>query len=176
MLEAHGVDHLARSEHVGLQRGKSRSKVGSIGFSHAIQKGSGEGTAGFGKVPVLGSLFPVNGDHGGGSIVGMLCGHVPGRAGAELRWVALGNPGGVGDVAGDHVPHNVGDHKAKGTSNVVLWTLVSGLGFDVLEPGLEVGSRVIGEGVGKGDCRVSLRHGGWVDEWMDGWMDGWMKN
>ena len=47
MLEAHGVDHLARSEHVGLQRGKSRSKEGSIGFSHAVQKGSGEGTARF---------------------------------------------------------------------------------------------------------------------------------
>ena len=114
--------------------------------------------------------LPVDGDHGSGSIVGMLCGHVPGRAGAELRWVASGNPGGVGDVAGDHVPHNVGDHKAKGTSNVVLWTLVSGLGFDVLEPGLEVGSRVIGEGVGKGNCRGSLRHDGWVDGWMDGWM------
>jgi hypothetical protein len=74
------------------------------------------------SLPVLGCLFPVDGDHGGGSIVGMLCVHVPGRAGAELRWVASGNPGGVGDVAGDHVPHNVGDHKAKGTSNVVLWT------------------------------------------------------
>jgi hypothetical protein len=37
-------------------------------------------------------------------------------------------------------------------SNVVLGTLVLGLGFDVLEPGLEVGSRVIGEGVGKVDC------------------------
>ncbi len=48
---------------------------------------------------------------------------------------------------------------------------MSGLGFDVLEPGLEVGSRVIGEGVGKCHCRVSLRHGGWVDGWMDGWMD-----
>ena len=59
-------------------------------------------------------------------------------------------------------------------SNVVLGTLVSGLGFDVLEPGLEVGSRVIGEGVGKVDCRVSLRHGGWVSGWMDGWMDGLM--
>ena len=82
----------------------------------------------------------------------------------------------VGDVAGDHVPHNVRDHKGKGTSNVVLWTLVSGLDFDVLEPSLEVGSRVIGEGVGKGDCRVSLRHGWWVGGWMDGWMDGWMKN
>jgi hypothetical protein len=172
VLEAHGVDNLARSEHVGFQRGKSRSKQGSIGFSHAVQKGSGEGTAGFGKIPVPCGLFPVDGDHGGGSIICMLCGHVPGRAGAVLRWVASGNPGKVGDVAGDHVPYNVGDHKAKSTSNVVLWTLVSGLGFDVLEPGLEVGSRVNGEGVGNGDCRVSLRHDGWVGGWVDGWMDG----
>ena len=112
MLEAHGVDHLARSEHVGLQRGKSRSKEGSIGVSHAVQKGSGEGTAGFGEIPVLCGLLPVDGDHCGGSIVGMHCRHVPGRAGAELRWVALGNPGNVGDVAGDHIPHDVGDHKA----------------------------------------------------------------
>ena len=161
MLEAHGVDHLARSEQVGLQRGKSRSKEGSIGFSHAVQKGSGEGTASFGEIPVLCCLFPVDGDRGGGSIVGMLGGHVPGRAGAEW-WVALGNSGSAGDVAGDHIPHDVGDHKAQSTSYVVLGTWVSGLGFDVLEPGLEVGSRVGGEGVGKGDCRAGLRHDGWV--------------
>ena len=119
---------------------------------------------------MLGGLLPVYGDHRGGSIVGMHCRHVPGRAGAELRWVALGNPGNVGDVAGDHIPHNVGDHKAQSTSYVVLGTLVSGLGLDVLEPGLEVGSRVGGEGVGKGDCRAELRHVGWVDGWMDGWV------
>ena len=47
---------------------------------------------------------------------------------------------------------------------------MSGLGLDVLEPGLEVGSRVGGEGVGKGDCRAELRHVGWVDGWMDGWV------
>jgi hypothetical protein len=82
----------------------------------------------------------------------------------------LGNPGNVGDVAGDHIPHDVGDHKAQSTSYVVLGTLVSGLGLDVLEPGLEVGSRVGGEGVGKGDCRAELRHVGWVDGWMDGWV------
>ena len=170
MLAAHGVDHLARSEHVGLQRGKSRSKEGSIGFSHAIQEGSGEGTACLGKIPVLGGLLPVYGDHCGGSIVGMHCGHVPGRAVAEW-WVASGNSSSAGDVAGDHIPHNVGDHKAQSTSYVVLGTLVSGLGLDVLEPGLEVGSRVGGEGVGKGDCRAGLRHDGWVGGWMNGWMD-----
>jgi hypothetical protein len=68
----------------------------------------------------------------------------------------------------------------------MLGTLVSGLGLDVLEPGLEVGSRFggegvmgkgdCGEGVGKGDCRAGLRHDGWVGGWMDGWMDGWKAN
>ena len=24
--------------------------------------------------------------------------------------------------------------------------------------------------MGKGDCRVGLRHVGWVDGWMDGWV------
>ena len=33
------------------------------------------------------------------------------------------------------------------------------------------GSRVNGEGVGNGDCRVSLRHDGWVGGWVDGWID-----
>ncbi len=47
----------------------------------------------------------------------------------------------------------------------MLWALVPGLGFDVLE----VGSRVIGEGVGEGNCRgLILRHGD--GEWMDGWV------
>ena len=75
-------------------------------------------------------------------------------------------------LQGTMFPHNVGDHKGKSTSYVMLGTLVSGLGLDVLEPGLEVGSRVGGEGVGKGDCRAGLRHDGWVGGWMDGWMDG----
>ncbi len=94
----------------------------------------------------------------------MLCGHIPG---------GVGNSGVVGDDAKDHVPDDVRDHKAKSTKNtknVMVGTLVSGLGLDVLEPCLEVGSRAIGEGVGKGNCRVSLRHGGWVDGWMDGWV------
>ncbi len=37
VLEAHGVDHLARNEHVGLQPRKSRSKLSPIGFFHAVQ-------------------------------------------------------------------------------------------------------------------------------------------
>ncbi len=86
------------------------------------------------------------------------------------HWRAV-NLGDVGDGAGDrtsHVPDDVGDHKAKDTSNVVLWTLMPCLGFDILEPGLEVGSRM-SEWLGDGNCRgLILRHGGWMDGWMDG--------
>ena len=71
--------------------------------------------------------------------------------------------GGVGDVAWNEIPDGVSDHKAESTRNVVLGTLVSRLGLDILEPRLELSSRVIGEGVGEGD---GCRH----DEWMDGWI------
>jgi hypothetical protein len=61
----------------------------------------------------------------------------------------------------------VGGHKAEGTSNVVLGTLVPCLGFDVLESVLEVSSRIGGEGVGEGGGRgLILRHGGWMDGWV----------
>ena len=117
---------------------------------------------------MLGRLFPVNGDNSSSSTVAVLCGHVPCRAGAD-GWCGAGSPG--NDVAGVEFPHIVGDHKGESTSYVPLGTLVSGLGLDVLDPRLEVGSRVGGEGVGKGDCRAGLRHDGWVGGWMDGWME-----
>ena len=87
---------------------------------------------------------------------------------ADGRWVGAGQHlGGVGGVFGQLCPDKVGGHKAEGTSNVVLGTLVPCLGLDVLEPLLEVGSRVGGEGVSEGDGRgLILRHGGWVDGWM----------
>ncbi len=60
----------------------------------------------------------------------------------------------------------VRDHHAESTRNVVLGTLVSRLGLDILEPRFELSSRVIGEGVGKSD---GCRHDGWMDGWMDGY-------
>jgi hypothetical protein len=48
----------------------------------------------------------------------------------------------------------------------MLGTEVLGVGFKLLEPRLELGSRVIGEGFGGVDGLV-CRHGGLV-----GWMDG----
>ena len=51
----------------------------------------------------------------------------------------------------------------------MLGTLVPCLGLGVLEPVVEVSSRVEGKGVGEGDGRgLILRHGGWMDGWMDG--------
>ena len=42
------------------------------------------------------------------------------------------------------------------------------LGLDVLEPVLEVSSRIDGKGVGKGDGRgLILRHGGWMGGWVE---------
>ena len=115
-----------------------------------------------------GRLFLVDGDDCISRVVGMCCGHVPGGTSADDRWVGAGQHlGGVGGVFGQLGPDKVGGHKAEGTSNVVLGTLVPCLGFDILEPVLEVSSRIDGEGVGKGDGRgLSLRHGGWVDGWM----------
>jgi hypothetical protein len=77
----------------------------------------------------------------------------------RARWVvAGGNLGRVFDVV---------DHKVEGASSVVLGTLVPCLGLGVLEPIVEVSSRVVGEGVGEDNCRGRiLRHGGWVDGWM----------
>ncbi len=66
-------------------------------------------------------------------------------------------------LVGQLCPDKVGGHKAEGTSNVVLGSLVPCLGFDFLEPFLEVSSRIDGEGVGEGDGRgLILRHSGWV--------------
>ncbi len=48
--------------------------------------------------------------------------------------------------------------------------LAAGVGFNLLEPRLELGSRVFGEGFGSVDG-LGCRH---VDG-MVGWMDGWMR-
>ena len=72
--------------------------------------------------------------------------------------------GGSRLTPGQLCPDKVGGHKAEGTSNVVLGTLMPCLGLGVLEPVLEVSSRVGGEGVSEGDGRgLILRHGGWMD-------------
>ena len=108
-------------------------------------------------------LGPVDRHYCCSRVVGMLGWHVPGGTSAVGRGGAGGNADGVGDVAWHELPDFVRDHKAESTRTVVLGTLVSRLGLDILEPRLELSSRVIGEGVGKGD---GCRHD---DEYMDGY-------
>ena len=93
----------------------------------------------------------------------MLGRHVPGGMSAIGRWETGGNANGVGDVAWHELPDFVRDHKAESTRTVVLGTLGARLGLDILESRLELSSRVIGEGVGKGD---RCRHDGWMDGWI----------
>jgi hypothetical protein len=79
--------------------------------------------------------------------------------------------GGVGGVVGQLCPDMVGghSHKAEGTSNVVLGTLVPCLGFDVLEPVLEVSSRI--GSVAREWVRVMVEV--LFSDMMGGWMDGY---
>ncbi len=108
-------------------------------------------------------LGPVDRHYRCSRVVGVLGWHVPGGTSAVGRGGTGGNAGGVGDVAWHELPDVVRDHKAESTRTVVLGTLVSRLGLDILEPRLELSSRVIGEGVGKGD---RCRHDGWMDGWI----------
>jgi hypothetical protein len=86
---------------------------------------------------------------------------------ALLNCGAGGNLCRVFNVFWELSPDDVGGHKGEGASRVVLGTLVTCLGLGVLEPILEVSSRVVGEGVGEGNCRdLIFRHGGWVAGWM----------
>ena len=91
--------------------------------------------------------------------------HVPCRAGADGWW------GASNDVAGDHCPHNVGDHKAQSTSYVVLGTLVSGL----VSTSSSQASRWVRGSVAREWERVIVELGSdMMDGWGDGWMDGWI--
>jgi hypothetical protein len=120
---------------------------------------------------VPGRFFPVDGHYSSTGTVGVRCEHVSGGTNAESRWVgAGGNIGWVFDVFWELSPDDVDGHKGEGASFVVLVALVPGLGPGVLEPILEVSSRVVGEGVVEDNGRgLILRHGGWVGGWMDGY-------
>ncbi len=81
-----------------------------------------------------------------------------------LGWHVPSGTNAVGRGGAWHeLPDFVRDYKAESTRTVVLGTLVSRLGLDILEPRLELSSRVIGEGVCKGD---RCRHDGWMDGWI----------
>ncbi len=98
---------------------------------------------GFGEVQVPGRFFPVDGHYSGTGTVGVRCWHVPDGTSAESRVRAGGNLGRVFNVFWELCPDDVGGHKGEGASGVVLGTLVPCLGLGVLEPVLEVSSRVV---------------------------------
>jgi hypothetical protein len=62
------------------------------------------------------------------------------------------------------------EDEGEGAGGVVLGTEVPGVGFKLLEPRLELGSRVVGEGLGGVDGLAS-RHCTLWDGWMEGWID-----
>ncbi len=53
-----------------------------------------------------------------------------------------------GHIGGDTVPYSIGGDEGKSTGYVVLGTDAAGVGFNLLKPRLELGSRVVGEELG----------------------------
>jgi hypothetical protein len=65
-----------------------------------------------------------------------------------MRRVTGSNADRGGHIGGDTVPYSIGGDEGKGTDYVVLGTDVVSVGFNLLEPRLELVSRVVGEGLG----------------------------
>ncbi len=63
-----------------------------------------------------------------------------------MRRVTGSNADRGGHIGGDTVPYSIGGDEGKGTGYVVMGIDVAGVGFNLLEPRLELGSRVVGEG------------------------------
>ena len=72
---------------------------------------------------------------------------IPDRA-CAMRRVTGSNADRGGHIGGDTVSYSIGGDEGKGTGYVVLGTDVAGVGFNLLEQRLELGSRVVGEGFG----------------------------
>ena len=79
----------------------------------------------------------------------------PRGASAVIGWVGAGQDlGAVGEVDRNVVPDLVCGNEGKGAGRVVLRTEVAGQCFSLFKPRLEIGSRVMGERVGKGNGHV----------------------
>ena len=79
----------------------------------------------------------------------------PRGASAVIGWVGAGQDlGGVGDVNGQFVPDLVCGNEGKGAGRVVLRAEVASHRFSFLKPRLKIGSRVVGERLGKGEVHV----------------------
>ena len=82
-------------------------------------------------------------------------GQIPRGASTVGGWVGAGQDlGAVGEVDRNVVPDLVCGNEGKGAGRVVLRTEVAGQCFSLFKPRLEIGSRVMGERVGKGNGHV----------------------
>ena len=82
-------------------------------------------------------------------------GHIPRGPSTVGGWVGAGKDlGAVGEVDRNFVPDLVCGNEGKGAGGVVLRTEVAGQCFSLFKPRLEIGSRVMGERVGKGKVHV----------------------
>jgi hypothetical protein len=171
MLIEHGVNDLARSEHVRRKVREGGAEGVLICLADACQQSGGEGAAGEAVLVVLGYGHAVDIDDSRRGIVGVSLGHVEGWAIAINRGLAGGHINGVGKVCRHSLPFCVCYHEGEGARDVMHGAYASGVGFHVFGPFFQVVTRVINEGWGDVVCRG--RHGnGWVDGWVGGWMDG----
>ncbi len=60
-----------------------------------------------------------------------------------MRRVTGNNADRGGHIGGDTVPYSIGGDKGKSTGYVMMDTDDAGVGFNLLEPRLELGSRVV---------------------------------
>ena len=82
-------------------------------------------------------------------------GHIPRGASTVGGRVGSGKDlGAVGEVDRNVVPDLVCGNEGEGAGRVVLRTEVAGQCFSLFKPSLEIGSRVMGERVGKGNGHV----------------------
>ena len=84
-----------------------------------------------------------------------MVGHIPRGASTVGGWVGAGQDlGAVGEVDRNVVPDLVCGNEGKGACRVVLRTEVARHCFSLFKPHLKIGSRVMGERVGKGNGHV----------------------
>ena len=134
MLVEHGVDDLARSEHVRRKVWEGGAEGVLICLADACQQSGGKGAAGETVVIVLGYGHAVDINDSRRGIVGVSLGHVEGWAIAINRSLAGGHIDGVGKVYRHSLPFGVWHHEGEGTRDVMHGAHASGVGFDVFGP------------------------------------------
>ena len=136
MLIVHGVDDLARSEHVRRKVREGGAEGVLICLADACQQSGGEGAAGEAVIVMPGDCHAVDVDDSRRGIVGVSLGHIENWAGAINRGLAGGHIDGVGKVYRHSLPFFVCHHVGEGTSGVVHGAHASGDGFGAFGPSL----------------------------------------